>query len=72
MTLTGRVALISPLKLVATGGVNEENFGEYLDLGFAGAGISGRLTDRKLITEGNWEELTRRARVFAEISKKYS
>ena len=55
MTLTGRVALISPVKLVATGGVNEENFGEYLDLGFAGAGISGRLTDRKLITEGNWE-----------------
>ncbi len=72
MTLTGRVALISPLKLVATGGVNEENFGEYLDLGFAGAGISGRLTDRKLITEGNWEEFTRRAKVFSDISKKYS
>jgi 2-dehydro-3-deoxyphosphogluconate aldolase/(4S)-4-hydroxy-2-oxoglutarate aldolase len=66
------LAPISHVKLVATGGVNEENFGEYLDLGFAGAGISGRLTDRKLITEGNWEELTRRARVFAEISKKYS
>ena len=65
------LAPISHVKLVATGGVTEENFGEYLDLGFAGAGISGRLTDKKLITEGNWEELTCRAKVFAEIAKKY-
>ena len=66
------LAPISHVKLVATGGVNEENFGEYLDLGFAGAGVSGRLTDRKLIAEGNWEELTRRAKVFSDIAKKYS
>jgi len=65
------LAPISHVKLVATGGVNEENFGEYLDLGFAGAGISGRLTDRKLIAEGNWEELTRRAQVFSDIAKQY-
>ena len=44
----------------------------YLSLGFAGAGISGRLTDRKLITEGNWKELRRRATVFSDIAKKYS
>jgi 2-dehydro-3-deoxyphosphogluconate aldolase/(4S)-4-hydroxy-2-oxoglutarate aldolase len=66
------LAPISHVKLVATGGVNEENFGEYLALGFAGAGISGRLTDKKLIADGNWEELTRRAKVFAEIAKSYS
>lgn len=66
------LAPISHVKLVATGGVNEENFGEYLSLGFAGAGISGRLTDRKLITEGNWKELRRRATVFSDIAKKYS
>lgn len=65
------LAPISHVKLVATGGVNEENFGEYLDLGFAGAGVSGRLTDRKLITDGNWEELTRRAKVFSDIAMKH-
>ncbi len=65
------LAPISHVKLVATGGVNEENFGEYLDLGFAGAGISGRLTDKKLIAEGNWEELTRRAKAFSDIAKKH-
>jgi 2-dehydro-3-deoxyphosphogluconate aldolase / (4S)-4-hydroxy-2-oxoglutarate aldolase len=64
------LAPISHVKLVATGGVNEENFGEYLALGFAGAGISGRLTDRKLIAEGNWDELTSRAQVFSDIAKK--
>ncbi len=60
-------APISHVRLVATGGVNEENFGQYLDIGFAGAGISGRLTDKQLIAEGNWDELSRRAAAFAKI-----
>ena len=60
-------APISHVRLVATGGVNEENFGQYLDVGFAGAGISGRLTDKQLIAEGNWDELSRRAAAFAKI-----
>lgn len=62
------LAPISHVKLVATGGVNEENFGEYLKLGFVGAGISGRLTDKKLIAEGNWAEFTRRAGIFAAMA----
>ena len=60
-------APISHVRLVATGGVNEENFGQYLDVGFAGAGISGRLTDKQLIAEGNWDKLSRRAAAFAKI-----
>jgi 2-dehydro-3-deoxyphosphogluconate aldolase/(4S)-4-hydroxy-2-oxoglutarate aldolase len=63
------LAPISHVKLVATAGVNEENFGQYLDLGFAGAGISGRLTDKKLIESGDFEELTRRAEVFCRIAR---
>ncbi|NBI67167.1 bifunctional 4-hydroxy-2-oxoglutarate aldolase/2-dehydro-3-deoxy-phosphogluconate aldolase [Pseudoflavonifractor sp. 60] len=63
------LAPISHVKLVATGGVTEENFGRYLDMGFAGAGISGRLADKKLMAEGNWAEITRRARTFAAIAK---
>ncbi|MEM4724748.1 MAG: bifunctional 4-hydroxy-2-oxoglutarate aldolase/2-dehydro-3-deoxy-phosphogluconate aldolase [Candidatus Hadarchaeum sp.] len=63
------LAPITHVKLIATGGVNEENFGRYLDLGFVGAGVSGRLTDRKLIASGNFEELTRRAEVFCSIAR---
>ncbi len=61
------LAPISHVKLVATGGVNEENLGDYLKLGFSGAGISGRLTDKNLISNGDWGEISKRAKVFMDI-----
>lgn len=60
-------APISHVKLLATGGVTEKNFAEYLRAGFMGAGVSGRLCDRKLIEEGNFREITRRAMEFAQL-----
>lgn len=62
-------APISHVKLLATVGVNEENFADYLSAGYSGAGISGRLTDKALIEAGDFAELTRRARVFTDIAK---
>lgn len=64
-------APIHHVKYVATVSVTEETFEEYLKLGFAGAGISSRLIDKKLREEGNYAELTRRAKAFVEIAKKY-
>lgn len=63
------MAPISHVKLVATGGVTEENFGRYLSMGFAGAGVSGRLSEKALLAQGNWEEITRRAKAFAGIAE---
>lgn len=60
---------ISHVKLCATGGVTEENWGKYLDFGFAGAGISGRLCDRKCIAAGDFGEITRRAQAFIDITR---
>lgn len=65
------LAPISHIKLCATGGVTEENWGEYLSLGFAGAGISGRLCDKKCITSGDFAEITRRAKVFSDMARVY-
>ena len=65
------IAPISHVKLVATGGVTEENLLEYLKLDFAGVGISGRLTDKKLIALGNFQEFTKRAQVFSNIVTEY-
>ncbi|HWQ79183.1 MAG TPA: bifunctional 4-hydroxy-2-oxoglutarate aldolase/2-dehydro-3-deoxy-phosphogluconate aldolase [Anaerovoracaceae bacterium] len=62
------LAPISHVKLVATGGVTEENLPEYLKLGFAGAGISGRLCDKALIADGNYAEIKARAMGFAAIA----
>lgn len=64
-------APIHHVKYVATVSVTEETFEEYLKIGFAGAGISSRLIDKKLRDEGNYQELTERAKRFVEIAKKY-
>ena len=63
---------ISHVKLCATGGVTEETWGQYLDLGFVGAGISSRLCDKKCIAAGDWAEVTRRAAAFTEITKQHA
>lgn len=62
------LAPISHVAIIATAGITEENFAEFLKLGLKGAGISGRLTDKKLIAAGDWEEFTRRARAFVDIA----
>ncbi len=62
------LAPINHVGLVATGGVTEENWPEYRKLGFAGAGVSSRLCDKKLIAEGNFAEITRRADAFCRIA----
>ena len=59
---------ISHVKLLGTGGLNEENLADYLDAGLIGAGISGRLVDKKLREAGDWAELSARARKFMEIA----
>lgn len=60
---------ISHVKLLATAGVNEENFADFLKVGYIGAGISGRLTDKKVIACGNFEEFTHRAEAFCKIAE---
>jgi len=62
------LAPISHVPIIATAGITEENFRDYLRLGIKGAGISGRLTDKNLIVSKKWAELTLRARAFVEIA----
>ena len=57
------------IKLVATGGVDENNFADFMKAGMVGAGVSGRLTDKKLVAEGNFAELKKRAEAFCRIVK---
>lgn len=60
---------INNVKFLAAAGVSEENFADFLEAGYIGAGISGRLLDKKVIAEGNYEELTRRAKTFVDIAQ---
>lgn len=59
------------VKYLATVGVTEETLHEYLEMGFAGAGISSQLVDKKLRDAGDYETLTQRAKRFVEIAKSY-
>ena len=59
---------INHVKFLAAAGVNEDNFADFLKAGYCGAGISGRLLDKKVIAEGNYDELTRRAETFTKIA----
>jgi len=63
---------INNVKFLAAAGVNEDNFGEFLDSGYFCAGISSRLVDKKVIAEKNYDELTRRAKVFVKIAGEHT
>jgi len=65
-------SIMSPLnhiKFIATGGVSLENFSDILNVGFVGAGIGGYLSDKKLIADRNFTELTDRASKFVKIAE---
>lgn len=59
---------INHLKLIATGGVTKDNFGEMLEGGFTGAGVGGFLANAKLAEAGEFKELASRAKIFAQIA----
>ena len=65
-------APIHHVKYMATVGVTEETFKQYLEIGFTGAGISSMLVDKKLREAGNYAELTERAKRFLSIAKSFS
>lgn len=62
-------ALITPLshiKFLAVGGVNHENLTEYLKAGAVGIGVATAIADKKAIFSGDYEEITRRAKLFTD------
>lgn len=64
-------APISHVRLMATGGVTEDNLADFLAVGCMGAGIGSFLSDKKLIAAGDWAEFTRRASVLSGIFNDY-
>ncbi|MDO4547436.1 MAG: bifunctional 4-hydroxy-2-oxoglutarate aldolase/2-dehydro-3-deoxy-phosphogluconate aldolase [Clostridia bacterium] len=53
------------IPLLATGGINPENIGQYLAAGALGAGVGGNLVSLKLIQQGRFDEITRTAEAYA-------
>lgn len=57
-------APISHVKLMAVGGINEKNIGQFLAAGAIGAGIGGNLANREWIEAGQFEKITDTAKAL--------
>ena len=61
---------INNVKFIATAGVTPDNLGEFLKLGFSGAGISSYLTSKNLVNEKKFDILKEHAEELVAISKR--
>ena len=59
-------APISHVKLMAVGGIDENNAGAFLRAGMAGVGVGGMLTNRAWLRAGDYERITEAARRLVE------
>lgn len=62
-------APISHVKLLAVGGINENNMAQYLKAGVSGFGIGSNIIDKKMLAEEDYEGITRLAECYLEKIK---
>ena len=60
-------APLGQIKLLAVGGVDENNLAAFLKAGAVGAGIGGNLVNKEWIREGKTEKITETAKKLTEI-----
>jgi 2-dehydro-3-deoxyphosphogluconate aldolase/(4S)-4-hydroxy-2-oxoglutarate aldolase len=60
-------APINHVKLLAVGGVNENNIKDFLNAGAVGAGIGGNLVNKTWIAEGKFQEITALAKALTDV-----
>lgn len=63
------LAPLPQVRLAPTGGVNERTAPEFFKAGAVAIAVGSSLIDRATVAAGNWSEITRRARVYAEIAR---
>lgn len=62
-------APISHVKMLAVGGVNEDNVAEFLKAGCYGVGVGGNLANKKWIEAGEFDKISAAARKLVENIK---
>lgn len=61
---------INHVRLLAVGGVNEKNIGEFIKAGVDGAGVGGNLVNKEWIANGEFDKITALAKEFVENARK--
>ena len=59
-------APINHVRMLAVGGVNEQNLRSFLDAGAVGAGVGGNLVNKAWIAAGEFDKITAAARAFTD------
>ncbi len=62
-------APLSHVKILAVGGVSEDNIHEYLKAGACGFGLGSNIVNKKMIDEGDWDGITELAKRFVALVK---
>lgn len=57
-------APLSHVPMLAVGGVNEANAGDFIRAGCVGVGVGGNLVNRQWIENGEWDRITELARAY--------
>ena len=60
-------APLSHLKMLAVGGVDENNIAEYVKAGINGFGLGSNIIDKKKIAENDWAGITRLAERYVAL-----
>lgn len=62
-------APLSHLKLLAVGGVDENNMGDYLKAGVCGFGVGSNIIDKKMLAQSDWAGITALAEKYLQVVK---
>lgn len=60
-------APLSHVRLLAVGGVNEQNIKEYLKAGIDGFGLGSNIVDKKMIAANDWNGITELAKRYVDL-----
>lgn len=62
-------APLTNIKMLAVGGIDENNMQEYLKVGIVGFGVGSNITDKKMIEENDWAGITALAKKYVSVLK---
>ena len=60
-------APLSHIRLLAVGGVDENNMSDYLKVGVCGFGVGSNIIDKKMLAENDWAGITALAKKYVSI-----
>lgn len=60
-------APLSNVRLLAVGGINEDNMQDYLSAGVCGFGVGANIVDKNLVNECNYEKITALAEKYIKV-----